>query len=229
MPTDHSIGVVIPVSNDAVRLHRLLEQLKHFDLLEIVVVDGGSQDGSQVCAKQFGQTRLIETFKGRGHQIALGVECISADYIWVLHADSVVPDDALREIRNILAHPSICLGCFPIKFDVNHPLLRFFAVFSQFDTPLTTFGDQGFFFRRRDLEVAGGIEPWPLLEDVALRKTLLRSGKAKVRKSALYICTSARRFVRRGMLRTQFKNAWVLLRYFCGVDPQKLYDEYYRY
>jgi len=222
-----NICVIIPVYNDVGYLRRLLAALAQHDVQEIIVVDGGSNDDSKISTKRHNQVTLLESAKGRGQQIAHGIASTQAEYIWVLHADSCVAETAAQDIRNILAQNDVALGCFSVKFDVSHPLLALFSWLSRFDSPITTFGDQGFFFRRKDLLAAGGMNTQPLLEDVALRFTLLRHKRGKVSKSNLPLITSSRKFLQHGMFRTQVKNAWTLLRYFCGVDTQKLYNEYY--
>ncbi len=222
-----NISLIIPVYNDGVHLRRLLKPLSALTLKQIIVVDGGSLDDSRSVARQYQHIKLLECAKGRGQQIAEGLEQARGDYIWILHADSIIPDNALDHIQRILMRKDTILGCFQLRYDVESVLLKCFAWLSRFDSPLTTFGDQGFFFRKQDVPNPDLLKAWPLLEDVALRRILLRRRKGKVRKSSLLLTTSARRFARHGILKTQLINGWILLRYFCGTDPKKLFREYY--
>ncbi len=222
-----NISLIIPVYNDGVHLRRLLKQLSGLKFRDIIVVDGGSLDDSRNIARQYQHIKLLECAKGRGRQIAEGLGQARGTYIWILHADSIIPDEALDHIQRTLMREDTILGCFQLRYDVENALLKCFAWLSRFDSPLTTFGDQGFFFRRQDAPGPGVLKAWPLLEDVALRRILLRRHKGKVRKSSLVLTTSARRFARHGILKTQLINGWILLRYFCGMDPEKLFREYY--
>jgi len=228
MLTPPNISLIIPVYNDGVHLRKLLEQVSALKLKQIIVVDGGSLDDSRSVTRKYPHIKLLVCAKGRGRQIAQGLAFAHGEYIWILHADSNVPEGALGQIRNVLMCKDTVLGCFQIRFDVESVLLKCFAWVSRFDSPLTTFGDQGFFFRRQAIPTPDVLKAWPLLEDVALRRILLRQRKGKVRKSSLVLTTSARRFSRHGILKTQLMNGWILLRYFCGVDPKKLFREYYR-
>jgi len=222
------ISVVIPNYNDGHRLERLLNQLVKMPFSEILVVDGGSSDASNEIVNRHSNISWLTSSKGRGRQIHMGIAKAKSGIVWVLHADSEPPKSAQREILRILARENVGFGCFPIRFDSQKRILTAFAWFSRFDHPLTTFGDQGFFFRRADYIKTEGIEAWPILEDVVLRRQLKGIGGRVVEKSSLEIMTSSRRYKSRGIVKSQLKNLWILLQYFCGVKPAKLYQSYYQ-
>ena len=149
----HTISLIIPVLNDEEVLQALLRRVRTFDLAEILIVDttlpqntfAQREDGYAHVTRMFGPL-------GRGGQIAAGIKAARSDYIWVLHADSQPHAQSVHAIRDILDRPHISLGCFHLRFDDRHPLLRIFEWGARFDTRLTSFGDQGFFFRREDLK-----------------------------------------------------------------------------
>ena len=126
--------------------------------------------------------------------------------------------DIARGVRGVAA------GCFRLRFDVRSPLLDVYAWFSRFETPLTTFGDQGYFMRRSTLMAAGGVPEWLLLEDVELRRRLKQVGWFK--KLDADVITSARRFRASGALRGQLRNIAVLAGYWAGVRIETLYRFY---
>ena len=74
-------------------------------------------------------------------------------------------------------------------------------------------------------ELHSDLENAPILEDVILRRTLQSIGTIK--KSPLKIGSLPRRFERRGLWRTQIRNASILLRWAYGVTPDVLYHSYY--
>jgi len=222
-----SISLIIPCYNDADALDRLLSQAVTQEFNDIIVVDGGSYDGSQKRARQHARVTLLSSKKGRGQQIATGVAQATSDVVWVLHADSTIPNNALREIETIIDDLTVALGCFPLQFDESSFFLRLFAWLSRFDSVFTTFGDQGYFCRRQDYAEFGNGANYPLLEDVAFRRFLLKKSKGKVRKSKEKLTTSARRFQKTSPLKTQVLNARILTRYFLGASPIDLYNEYY--
>ncbi len=228
-----SISVVIPVYKDDNTLAALLENLQDIDVAQIIIADGEARPSIPPNL----ETKLTNNLhakimwlaaapKGRGSQIQAGLTHASSDYVWVLHADSHIDPSAPRAIRKILNRPKTSLGTFTLKFNKPDVALSLFAWISRIDSPLTTFGDQGFFFRRKDYDVLNlDLADYPLLEDVALRCALKRAGR--VTRSPMTIVTSARRFSRRGIWMTQIFNTQILWRYMRGESPASLYLDYY--
>lgn len=222
-----SISLIIPCYNDADALDGLLAQACTMDFNEIIVIDGGSFDGSQKNVRKQSNVTLLSSKKGRGQQIATGVAHATSDIVWVLHADSKIPKNAIAEINSIMNNDDVVLGCFPLRFDEDTFSLKIFAWLSKFDSLLTTFGDQGYFCRRQDYAGFGNGANYPLLEDVAFRQFILKETKKTVKKSKEKLTTSARRFHKTTPLKTQFFNARILAKYFLGASPIDLYNEYY--
>ncbi len=112
------ISVIIPVLDEAENLPRVFaaldaEQTPH----EVIVVDGGSRDGTAEVARRLGAT-VLSSPPGRGNQICRGVSEASGDVLFFLHADSVLPADALRRIAEKLAgRPELIGGNFRVEFD----------------------------------------------------------------------------------------------------------------
>ena len=219
------IAVVIPTLNEAERIGSLLRQLSAMDFAEIVVADGGSSDGTgEIAARQGGRVRTIRTGRGRGLQINAGVRSTTAPILLVLHADTELPAGGPASIRGAFLEPDIVAGCFRLCFDTKSPMLDLYAWFSRYESALTTFGDQGFFFRRTAFDAVGGAPDWPFLEDVALRERLKRAGRFVKRPEV--VITSARRFAKQGPLLTQLRNLLILAGYRCGVPVDVLARAY---
>src|SRR5262245_24636814 len=85
-PAEPRVSILIPVLNDAELLGRLLarlEQTAHSGV-EVLVIDGGSHDGSRDAALQHRCT-LVEGAHGRGAQLALGASRARGRFLWMLH------------------------------------------------------------------------------------------------------------------------------------------------
>ena len=219
-PQQPSIAVLIPVLNEAERIGPLLVALKAMDFSEIIVADGSSTDGTEEIVRSSPGVILVLGARGRGAQINAAAKKATAAILLVLHADSVLPDNAPGLIRQTLSRGDVKAGCFRLAFDRSSRVLKLYSWFSRFETRFTTFGDQAFFMQRTTFDAVGGAPEWPFLEDVALRQRLLSHGHFVKRPEQ--VVTSARRFVNRGPVMQQLINAIVLLGYHSGVPAHKL-------
>jgi rSAM/selenodomain-associated transferase 2 len=219
-----SISVIIPALNEAERivatLHAVRTALPH---AEIIVSDGGSHDTTPALAAQTG-ARVVPSTRGRGLQCAAGAAHAHGELLLFLHADTLLPPEAGRVLALWFARPEVQIGTFRLAFDDGSAFLRSCAWLTRFDSVFTRFGDQGIAVRRSCYERLGGFPPWPLFEDVEL----LRRARRLTRVWSFPACvtTSARRFRQRGLVRQQFKNTILLLRFLAGTPPERLAAEY---
>ena len=225
MPRDDDvpIALVIPTWNEARRIGACLAGVQALGFSEIVVSDGGSTDATRDIAAAVHGVSCITANRGRGSQLRAGIAATSSPVVVMLHADTVVPENAVAVVRTALADRAVVGGCFRLQFDVSTRSLRLFAWFSRFDTAFTSFGDQAIFARRSVLG-ENDVPDQPLLEDVAIRSHLRRRGRFV--KVPAAVVTAARRFTHRGIWRCQFRNGVILAGYFAGVSPARLADLY---
>jgi hypothetical protein len=219
------VSIVIPTFKDDEALALLLKYLDGLPIDEIIIADAENRTNLPPSLQCFSAT-FIASQKGRGTQIAAGIKASTHPLIWVLHADSIPPELGPERIEAEFKDPKLALLTFTLGFDKPSFWLSLFAWFARWDSALSTFGDQGFAFRKTDFEnLALDLNAYPLMEDVALRRAFKRRGKIK--RSALHIISSARRFAKHGVLRTQMMNIRLLLRFTLGASPAALYKEYY--
>lgn len=224
MPSDEPepLAVLVPTLNEADRIVALLHTLQADDFDEIIVVDGGSSDGTTDLARSTLCSRLtvVEAPRGRGRQLAAALRLARTPLVLMLHADTSPPPGTAAMVRRALGEAGVAGGCFRLRFDRPTRTLSAYAWATRFDCRLTSFGDAAIFARRSVLMEAGGIPDWPLLEDVEIRRRLKRVGRFV--KIATHVTTSARRFERVGALRMQALNALVLSLHFAGVGAERL-------
>jgi rSAM/selenodomain-associated transferase 2 len=218
------IAVLIPVLNEAARIGRRLDELTALGFGEIVVSDGGSSDSTASIAAGRPGVRMVAGVRGRGAQLQAALRHSSAPIVLILHADTQLPESAARLIRAALSDPAVAGGSFRMRFDNPSLPYAVYGWFTRFETPFTTFGDQAFFARRAAIEAGGGVPDWPLLEDVELRRRLLRQGRFV--KLAAAVTTSARRFERYGVVRGQLLNALIVAGFWLGLSPRWLAARY---
>lgn len=218
-----AVSVVVPVRNDAAALRELLQTLQASPF-EIVVVDGGSRDGSATVAEEFRAT-LVRSAASRGGQLDAGVRAASGELVWMLHADARPSELNIDEILGMrMASPA--WGRFDVHLD-DSPSLRVVAASMNLRSALSGIctGDQGIFAHRHLLWAVGGVPRQPLMEDVELSKRLRRL--VRPRRASTLLAASPRRWRSRGVAATVASMWRLRLRYALGATPEALYRSYY--
>jgi len=233
-PGGASVGVVVPVLNDAWPLGRLLERLEETGLPRdrVVVADGGSEDGSRGVAERWG-ARLVDCpHPGRGRQVALGAGLLDTDLILILHADNLVPRNVITTLhRAAAAYPAAPGGAFRLREEGAGFKMRMVSVASNAKTALAglSFGDQGQWFLRDRVEVPA----IPLMEDVEIAVRMNDAGLPVWTSATVEI--SSRRYERQGALTVVHSVVARVVGYLAHrrwtdevPDTTDLYENYYR-
>ncbi len=144
-----------------------------------------------------------------------------------LHADTLLPPQALRLIGTALADTGIVAGAFDLGFDTGKRIFRITEKYAALRTRLTRipFGDQAIFVRRAYFEKIGGYAEIPLMEDVELMGRIRKRGD-RICIIPLKVLTSPRRYEQEGILYCTFRNWALQLCYRAGVSPEKLIKWY---
>lgn len=217
------LSVIIPALNEADGIARVVRRVREEAAAssghtEILVVDGGSTDGTPEIAGRW--ARVLEAARGRARQMNRGASAAEGDVFLFLHADTMLPRGGLRAVRRALARPGTDSGTFRLRFDAPSPLLRFYSWCTHLPWRGLCFGDRGQFVTRDAFEAVGGFPVWPMYEDLELARRLIgRGGFTFLRES---VTTSARRFHEHGAIRQQLLNAYLWLHYVCGTPPHEV-------
>lgn len=218
------IAIVIPVLNDRDHLSRLLTSLLRYPEFELIVVDGGSNDNPQEVLSR--ATFIQATKPGRGMQVALGIKKTTREWIWVLHADSLVQEENVETIGTAISQ--VRWGRFDVSLDGSRWEFRMIETLMNVRSRLTSIctGDQGMFFHRDILQEIGGFPDQPLMEDIEVSKRLRKLAKPFYSTSRLR--ASSRKWETEGVFRTVVRMWRFRIRYYLGASPDALYSEYYR-
>ncbi len=216
---------MIPAFDEAGSLPALLSDLAPLrDTAEVLVVDGGSTDGTDRLAESLG-ARLLRAPRGRASQLRAGASASSAPVLLFLHADSRLPPDTVARIGTL--RPEDGWGFFrPRIFGCSRwlPLVSALMALRSRLTGIAT-GDQGLFVVRELYEQAGGFPEQLLMEDIEICQRLGRLRRGRALQEQVH--TSGRRWDRHGAFRTIGLMWWLRLRYAFGADPARLHRVYY--
>lgn len=216
------ISVVIPVFDEASALPQLAVAVRAYQAAghECVVVDGYSSDASVALAGRFADC-VITAPRGRAAQMNAGARVARGEVLWFLHADTVPPPQAIDLILTQTA-AGAHWGYFDVGLSGSMPLFRVIERLMNLRVRVTGIatGDHGIFVRRDLFEAIGAFPEIPLMEDIALSRSL----KAYARPVRLQppVRTSSRRWEQGGVLRTVLRMWLLRLAYALGVAPTRL-------
>lgn len=219
------ISVIIPTLNEESHIEKTLQSvIKQAGDYELFIVDGGSTDNTIAIAKRY--TSVIDSKRGRAIQMNAGAKLCKGDILLFLHADTLLPDNAFREVRKRMQDDTVAGGSFYIAFDADNFILKGVSFITRFNFRLFHFGDQGIFVRRDVFQTLHGYKEMPIMEDYDFYKRLRKQGKVILIR--MPVISSARRFIKNGVIRQLLINKFVVLAYWAGVDIQtikRFYDD----
>jgi rSAM/selenodomain-associated transferase 2 len=207
------LSIVVPALNEARGIRAALEALAPLRARghEVIVVDGGSTDGTQRIAIPLCDL-FLNAPRGRAVQMNAGARAASGEVLVFLHADTRLPE-------NIFIPGSALWGRFDVQIEGRHPLLKIVSCAMNLRSRVTGIatGDQAIFVRR---EAFPGFPEIALMEDVAFSKAMKRRARPACLKQT--VRTSGRRWEARGVLRTVLLMWRLRLMYFLGAHPERL-------
>jgi rSAM/selenodomain-associated transferase 2 len=221
------LSVIVPVLNEAAHLEVSLRALQELRArgAEVIVADGGSTDGTVRLALPLAD-QVLPAARGRASQMNAGAAVSRGEVLLFLHADTLLPDNADRLLLGAMAASGLCWGRFDVRISGRSHLFPLIASMMNLRSRLTGIatGDQGIFVRRRDFAAVGGFPAQPLMEDIAISVRLRRRSRPLCLRAA--VTTSGRRWETRGAWRTVLLMWRLRLRYWLGVPPETLAEEY---
>ena len=204
------ISVVIPAFNEQralpATLDRLYAQPGDF---EVILVDGGSADGTRRIAGRYDDLRIIDAPKGRASQMNAGAAVARGEWLLFLHADTLLPENALARIAALPAE--VQAGGFRHRFSGKGFGLRLVSLMDNIRCRATRiiFGDQAMFVRRTLFRALGGFPDVTRLEDVLFCDELVKRTKPVLLDQT--VVTDSRKFVEQGVWRSLARVGVILL------------------
>lgn len=210
------ISVIIPCVNEEVLLEKTLTQLRRYKGdIEFIIIDGGSTDKTKKIGEKFG--KVISSKKGRSLQMNTGAFEAKGDVLLFLHADTFLPENGFPLIHDAF-QGNVVGGAFRIKFDSNHWSVKFIEFRSNFRASFFKifFGDQAMFVRKDVFLKMGGFKNIPIMEDLEFSSRMKKEGKVLLIQEP--VITSARKFLKKGFVRTYFSMGILMIMYHLGCS-----------
>lgn len=197
------VSIIIPTLNEGDSLAQTLRSLVVLDppASEVIVVDGGSSDRTVEIAKEAFvnfpiPAQILTCDRGRSVQMNKGAKQATGEILCFLHADTLLPHDAIAIMQQTLEDSliacagfiSIMVGARKTRWGISlHNFLKtyyaplIFRPRSFIKGLRLLFGDQVMFCRRDDFLDCGGFdEALPIMEDGDLCLKLSQKGRIKL-------------------------------------------------
>jgi rSAM/selenodomain-associated transferase 2 len=223
------ISIIIPTLNEANNIDRAIASIPISQPIEVIIVDGGSSDRTVEIA-QAKSIKVLTATGGRAVQMNTGARVATGEILLFLHADTILPPDFVKLVRSSLLPVAARIpvaGAFALKIDAPQWQLRLVEWGANWRSRYgqMPYGDQAIFLTAKTFQQVGGFPELPIMEDFQLMRQLGRLGRIEIVSTP--VVTSARRWLKRGIIQTTAINQLIILAYFAGVSPTQL-SRWYR-
>ena len=202
------LSIIIPARNEQQTIAGVLRSLARQDQIsdcQVLVIDGGSTDGTADIVAAFPFVEIIHCERGLARQMNRGAELADGKALWFLHADVTLPNSAtIGHILHTLTDPAVVGGACRFQIRGHDLYFRFINSLVNMRSRWLgrAYGDQGIFARREIFHKTGGFRDVPCTDlDMFLR--LREHGEVRI--ISPIVATSARTWQRHGKIKT---TAW---------------------
>ena len=222
------ISIIIPVFNEEKAITKLLDYLLGIInseyTNEIIIVDGGSDDKTLEIVKNYPLIKVLNSRKGRSIQMNCGAKKANSEILYFLHCDTFPPINFDGEIVSQVQKRKFS-GCFKMKFDSNHIVLKVSQWFTKFNHLSCRGGDQSLFVEQKLFhELNGFDERLAIYEDNKFIGRLYKKSKFTVIQKS--VTTSARKYIKNGVWKLQFHFIVIHLKNWLGASQEELIRYY---
>ena len=222
-----TISVIIPTFNEAENITELvtfIRQLECKQVVEILVVDGGSTDATIAQAQKAGAVAILSNHRSRAIQMNLGAKHAVGDILYFVHADVKLLPSFVDDIMEALAQ-GFESGCYRYIFDSDKFLLKLNAYFTRFRPIMCRGGDQTLFVGKSIFNDLGGYdESYAIMEDYDFIIRLRKKYTFKIIQKDILV--SARKYETNSWFRVQIANLSVFIMFFFRRSPNEMKQIY---
>jgi rSAM/selenodomain-associated transferase 2/rSAM/selenodomain-associated transferase 1 len=214
-------AVIIPALDEEETIGQAVDSALSAESVEVIVVDGGSRDGTIEIARTRGAT-VHTSSPGRARQMNAGAARANANMFLFLHADTVLPQNYDQVISEVLEQPETSAGAFRLRIDAEGLSFRLIETLVHWrsTTRQRPYGDQALFMKADVFHEVGGFPELPIMEDLELVRRLRLRGRVRI--APRCVSTSARRWRALGVWRTTLLNQFCLAAYGVGIPSSRI-------
>lgn len=223
------ISIIIPTLNEEKYIGRLIKHLcenASRNIVDLIVVDGGSEDRTVKSAQEAGATVINCTQAHRAIQMNLGAQQASGEVLYFLHGDTFPPSSYVDDISQAVEE-GFSIGSYRLRMETIHPMLRLNSYMTRFPFLWCRGGDQSLFITRKLFDELGGYR-----QDYCAMEEYDLITRAKKRHSFKIIpkdiIASARKYKANGYFRVQLANFIAFNMFRLKFHPQKIATTYKR-
>ena len=215
------VSIIVPTLNEELVLEKTLTQFQQLSPHELIVSDGGSDDGTRNIAGRFSH-RVITGSASRALQMNVGADEATGDILLFLHADSRIEPESYRKMLECMENPKWIGGAFTLCIESGKWSLKLIALLANIRSKYfgLAYGDQGFFVRKEVFNDMNGFSPIPICEDLDFYYRLRKKGSVILLKEKAH--TSPRRWINEGIFFTTARNFFIAVLFGLGFPPHIL-------
>ncbi|TFG15179.1 MAG: glycosyltransferase [Promethearchaeota archaeon] len=241
------ISIIIITLNEIENIEKTIEMAKNSAKMssgsvipiEIIVSDGGSEDGTIEIAKELADKVVIGP-RGRYLQLNTGAKLAEADILLFLHADTLLPKGAILRIVHQLKDPNLIGGGFKKNWNWKPYVKRssFLKFMNYFWEAMGNWlvrvfksfpGDNAIFVRKNVFDEIKGFKPLWICEDFDFSRRLKKYGKHRIIYFPFPVLTSTRRFEKYGFFKVVFMWHLIYFLWRLGMSANRLRVRFNKY
>lgn len=206
------VSIIIPLAPGEKLQDELYNQLLSAPAEWEILICSGQEPNQLLYDERF---HLIKTYGGRAGSLNEGASRATGDYLWFLHADSVLVDFTYEKLDEIADMHKSELYYFDLKFIhlSNHNVRpKEIGVLFRCRCLKTPFGDQGFFMKKELFEANGpySVEASYGEDHLFVRK--LRRKKIKIIPIGMQLYTSPRKYEQSGWVKVTIRHQYLWIK-----------------
>jgi glycosyltransferase involved in cell wall biosynthesis len=220
-------SVVVAARNEGPQIASALKRLRQISKtspMEVIVVDGGSDDGTTRAAADWADTVIELPKANRGAQWHAGAEKAVGDLIFFLRADAQPPGNWQQALEHFwLATPTedVAAAGFSVDYGGGGGLRALSAWSNARVRAGVITGDHGICTTPEIYKAVGGFPPYPELEDFEFSRRLSARGRIQLLPDRIH--AAARRIRAQGPLSFALRRVWLETRLRLGAKPEDLF------